>query len=69
MGWSAAPAESFRIFQSKVLAEYDRLVPEYGLEVADASASITEQQRTLRKLVTQHLGVQAPDEDVIEEMG
>jgi dTMP kinase len=55
MGWSVTPAESFRIFQAKVLDEYDRLVPEYDLEVIDASASITEQQRALRALVSANL--------------
>jgi dTMP kinase len=69
MGWSTNLVESFRIFQGKVLDEYDRIVDEYGLSVVAATGSITEQQRTLRKFVTQHLGVQAPDEDVIEEMG
>lgn len=55
MGWSANPTESFRLFQSKVLEEYDRIVPEHGLAVVDASRSITEQQRALRKLVSTHL--------------
>jgi dTMP kinase len=55
MGWSAQPTESFRIFQSKVLEEYDRLVDEYGLRVIDARGSITEQQRALRALVSETL--------------
>jgi dTMP kinase len=55
MGWSANATESFRIFQSKVLEEYDRIVPEYGLEVVDARRSITEQQRQFREMVTAHL--------------
>ena len=56
MGWSTNPVESFRLFQGKVLEEYDRLVNEFGLEVVDASGSITEQQRTVRALVSRHLG-------------
>jgi dTMP kinase len=55
MGWSPNVTESFRMFQSKVLDEYDRIVPEYGLEVIDASASITEQQRIYRRLVSERL--------------
>jgi dTMP kinase len=55
MGWSTNAVESFRIFQSKVLDEYDRIVEELGLEVVDARASITEQQRVFRDLVTAHL--------------
>jgi dTMP kinase len=55
MGWSANATESFKIFQSKVLDEYDRIVPEYGLEVVDARRSITDQQRQFREMVTAHL--------------
>jgi dTMP kinase len=55
MGWSTSPVESFRMFQGRVLEEYDRLVREFGLDVIDASGSITEQQRAFRKLVTKHL--------------
>jgi dTMP kinase len=51
MGWSTSPIDSFRIFQGKVLEEYDRLVDEFGLQVVDASGSITQQQRTVRQLV------------------
>ncbi|MFI5178655.1 MAG: dTMP kinase [Vicinamibacterales bacterium] len=51
MGWSSVPTESFRLFQSKVLDEYDRLVPEFGLTVIDAGGSITEQQQKFRQLV------------------
>ncbi len=58
MGWSTNAVESFRMFQGKVLDEYDRLVDEYGLSVVNASGSITEQQRTFRKLVSQHLEIE-----------
>jgi len=55
MGWSTNPTESFRIFQSKVLDEYERIVPEHGLRVVDATASITEQQRHFRRLIADTL--------------
>src|SRR5678810_976813 len=55
LGWSANPLESFRLFQGKVLDEYDQLVPEFGMEVIDAKSSITEQQRLVRSVITQHL--------------
>src|SRR6187401_1307492 len=58
MGWSSNPAESFRIFQGRVLDEYDRIVDEFGLSVVNATGSITEQQRTFRKLVSQHLEIE-----------
>jgi dTMP kinase len=57
MGWSTNMVESFRIFQGKVLDEYDRLVEEFGLSVVDATGSITDQQRMFRKLVSQHLEI------------
>ena len=36
MGWSTNPTESFRLFQGRVLDEYDRMVDEFGLSVIDA---------------------------------
>jgi dTMP kinase len=55
MGWSPDVNESFRLFQSKVLEEYDRLVEEFGLQVVDATGGIAEQQRRVRKLVAREL--------------
>jgi dTMP kinase len=66
MGWSANAVESFRIFQGKVLDEYDRLVDEFGLSVVNASGSITDQQRIFRRLVSQHLEIEHHDELVDE---
>jgi dTMP kinase len=57
MGWSNDLVESFRLFQGKVLGEYDRLIDEFGLSVVDATASITDQQRIFRKLISQHLEI------------
>jgi Ppx/GppA phosphatase family protein/thymidylate kinase-like protein len=51
LGWSTNPVESFRMFQGKVLDEYDHLVDEFGMDVVDARGSITEQQRTVRTLI------------------
>ncbi|MGQ9897153.1 MAG: dTMP kinase [Acidobacteriota bacterium] len=55
MGWSEDPYESFRIFQSEILEEYERLVEKYNLTVIDATLPITEQQRIVRSLVSPHL--------------
>ena len=55
LGWSTSPVESFRLFQGKVLDEYDRIVDEYGLNVVDAVGSITEQQRVVRDLIARHV--------------
>jgi len=57
MGWSSNVVESFKIFQGKVLDEYDRLVDEFGLSVVNATGSITDQQRTFRRLVSEHLEI------------
>jgi dTMP kinase len=68
MGWSAQPLESFRIFQGKVLDEYDRLVDEFGLSVVNAVGSITDQQRLVRQLIAQHVEtstVEVPDDEPV----
>jgi dTMP kinase len=55
LGWSANPIESFRLFQGKVLDEYDHISDEFNLEVVDAKGSITEQQRLVRTLIARHV--------------
>jgi dTMP kinase len=55
LGWSTNPVESFRLFQGKVLEEYDRIVGEFGLEVVDATGSITQQQRLVRRLISPYV--------------
>ena len=47
--------ESFRLFQGKILLEYDRIVEEFGLKVIDATKTIQEQQNEVREIVTQLL--------------
>jgi dTMP kinase len=66
MGWSNSVIESFRLFQGKVLDEYDRIVDEFGLSVVDAGRSITDQQRTFRKLVSHHLDIEDHDNQLDE---
>lgn len=55
LGWSVNLTESFRMFQGRVLEEYDRIVEEFELGVIDASLAITDQQRTVRRLVSRQL--------------
>jgi dTMP kinase len=55
LGWSPNLTESFRMFQGRVLEEYDRIVEEFGLGVIDASLAITDQQRMVRRLVSRQL--------------
>ena len=65
LGWSTNPVESFRLFQGKVLQEYDQLVAEFGLEVIDAARSITDQQRLVRQLIARH--VQGSDVEMTDD--
>jgi dTMP kinase len=65
VGWSSNPVESFRLFQGKVLDEYDAIVQEFGLEVVDARPSITEQQRLVRSLVAKHVSTR--DVEMIDD--
>jgi dTMP kinase len=55
LGWSLNAQESFRMFQGRVLEEYDRLIDEFGLSVIDASLAITDQQAIVRTLVSRQL--------------
>jgi dTMP kinase len=66
MGWSNNAVESFKMFQGKVLEEYDRIVDEFELSVIAASGSITEQQRTFRKIVSQHLAIEDTNDELDE---
>ncbi len=47
--------ESFRLFQSRILKQYDALVKEFGLKVIDATLPIEEQQAQMRALVKEKL--------------
>ena len=55
MDWTDEPEESFKIFQGRILAEYDRMVDEFGLTMIDATRSIERQQREVRRIIKQHL--------------
>jgi dTMP kinase len=48
---SEDPAESFRIFQGRILSEYERLVSEFGLVRVDAMQTVVQQQRFVRDTV------------------
>jgi dTMP kinase len=51
VGLSADPAESFRLFQSRVLEIYDEVTREFGLRTIDATGEIPEQQRMVRNII------------------
>ena len=58
LGLSREPAESFRLFQSRILVIYDELVQEFGLDVIDATADISQQQHQVRRLAADVLGLE-----------
>jgi dTMP kinase len=45
------PEESFRVFQGRILDEYEKMVPEFDLIVVDATLPIEEQQMQMRQIV------------------
>ncbi len=55
LGLSDDLEESFRIFQGRIIEEYEKMVDEFGLVVIDATQSIEEQQAEVRKIVTESL--------------
>lgn len=55
LGLSNDPHESFKMFQQRIVDEYESMVDEFGLTVMNASLPIPEQQRRMRKLVLPYL--------------
>jgi dTMP kinase len=53
--------ESFRLFQGRILEEYESMTAEVGFHVLDASGSIEEQQRRMREITTRELGASLRD--------
>jgi dTMP kinase len=52
---SEDPYKSFEIFQGRILDQYERMIPEFDLQVIDATLPIAEQQAQMRALVEPHL--------------
>src|SRR5947209_19699642 len=55
LGWSSDPYESFKLFQGRILQEYDKIVEEFGLHVIDATQPLVKQQEQMRRLVAPHV--------------
>jgi dTMP kinase len=55
LGLSSDPHESFRLFQQRIVNEYESMIDEFGLTVMDATLPIPEQQRRMRQLVLPYL--------------
>jgi dTMP kinase len=60
VGLSRNIEESFRLFQGRILAEYESMVEEMGFHVIDATKSIEAQQREMRRIVTAKFGPGRP---------
>src|SRR5579862_1740293 len=56
MGLSRDVEESFRVFQGRILEEYEAMIDEMGFHVIDASGSIEEQQKQMREITMNTLG-------------
>lgn len=55
LGLSDDRYESYRIFQARILREYDHLVDEFALSVIDATLPIVSQQEIVRSIIGPHL--------------
>jgi dTMP kinase len=55
MDWADDAEESFKMFQGKILDEYDRMVEEFDLTLINAERSIEKQQREMRAIVGRYL--------------
>ena len=51
LGLSDDREQSFRLFQSQIIDEYEKMVDEFGLVAIDATRSIEEQQVDVRRIV------------------
>jgi dTMP kinase len=56
--------ESFRLFQARILEEYERIIDEFDVGLIDATHPITDQQRQVREFVRPLLNgcLRIPDE-------
>jgi dTMP kinase len=51
LGLSDNINESFKLFQGKILNEYDKMVDEFGLTVIDGTKPVKDQQRKVRSII------------------
>jgi dTMP kinase len=56
LGLARDVEESFRIFQGRILDEYEAMSKEMGFHVIDATLSIEQQQKQMREIVVGELG-------------
>jgi len=51
LGLSDNINESFKLFQGKILNEYDKMVDEFGLTIIDGTKPVKDQQRKVRSII------------------
>jgi dTMP kinase len=52
LGLSDNKVTSFRLFQQRVIDEYEKMVDEFGMTVLDGTESVQKEQKVVRQLVT-----------------
>ena len=55
LGLTSDAEDSFRLFQGRILEEYEKMIPEFGLTVIDATLPVEAQQTLVRRIVQNHL--------------
>src|SRR6204780_4801119 len=60
LGLSRNIEESFRIFQGRILVQYENMIEEMGFHVIDATKSIESQQKEMRRIVVREFGRSRP---------
>lgn len=55
LGLSQNSEESFKLFQERIVSEYEKMIDEFGLTVMDATLPIPEQQRRMREIILPYL--------------
>lgn len=55
LGLSDNKVTSFRLFQQRVIDEYEKMVDEFGMTVVDGTESVQKEQKLVRQLVTRIL--------------
>ena len=60
LGLSRNIVESFRLFQGRILEEYDAMAAEMGFHIIDATGTIEKQQQQMRDIVDRELGITLP---------
>jgi dTMP kinase len=55
LGLTDDAEDSFRMFQGRIIEEYEQMIPEFGLTIVDATLPVEAQQAQVRQIVQTHL--------------